>query len=71
MALATRLAGIPLYIHTSLLDHFEAHPLILATRGPRIAIEKDAALEQLEAELLRELIVGHNECDHPKQPDLP
>ena len=59
--LATMLEGIPLYIHKSLAGHFEGHPLILASRGPRIAIEKDEALAELEAALLRDLVIGHHE----------
>lgn len=55
MILATALAGIPLYIHEALAGHFEVHPLILTSRGPRIAIEKDDALAELEARLLRDL----------------
>ncbi len=61
---ATVLEGIPLYIHESLARHFEAHPLILTSRGPRIAVEKDEALNELEAELLRNLVMGHNERHH-------
>lgn len=49
------LEGIPLYIHKSLVAHFVTHPLILATRGPRLSIEKDAALAELERALLRNL----------------
>ena len=59
--LAIMLEGIPLYIHTSLVGHFDDHPLILASRGPRIAIEKDDALAELEAVLLRDLVIGHHE----------
>ena len=61
ITLATRLEGIPLYIHKSLARHFEGHPLILTSRGPRIAIEKDEALAELEAALLRDLVIGHHE----------
>ena len=59
--LATLLEGIPLYIHESLAKHFEGHPLILTSRGPRIAIEKDEALAELEAALLRDLVIGHHD----------
>jgi len=55
------LEGIPLYIHKSLAGHFEGHPLILTSRGPRIAIEKYEALAELEAALLRDLAIGHHE----------
>ena len=59
--LATMLEGIPLYIHESLMEHFVAHPLILASRGPRIAIEKDETLAELETALLRDLVIGHHD----------
>ncbi|MBI3764282.1 MAG: hypothetical protein HY260_20770 [Chloroflexi bacterium] len=61
LTLATRLEGIPLYIHGSLVEHFAAHPLILTARGPRIAIEKGEALAELEARLIRDLVIGHHE----------
>ena len=55
VALADRLEGIPLYLHESLAGHFATHPLILTVRGPRLALEKDEALAELEVALLREL----------------
>jgi len=61
LKLAITLEGIPLYIHESLLKHFETHPLILTSRGPRLAIETDPALAELESALLRELASKHDE----------
>ena len=60
LALTARLEGVPLYVHESLAEHFAARPLILTTRGPRLALEKDEALARLEAALLRGL-AGSNE----------
>ncbi len=59
--LVTDLAGVPLYMHESLMEYFTVHPLVLSARGPRIAIERDAALVELEARLLRDLVIGHHE----------
>ncbi len=61
LALAGQLAGVPLYLHESLAGHFATHPLILTVRGPRLAIEKDRALAELEAELLRGLAGDQND----------
>jgi hypothetical protein len=55
LVLASQLAGVPLYVHESLVGHFATHPLLLTVRGPRLAIEKDQALMELEAALLVEL----------------
>lgn len=55
LTLAVDLEGIDLYIHQSLVEHFEEHPLILTTRGPRLIIEKDRELMDLEKELLKDL----------------
>ena len=53
LALAASLEGIPLYVHETLLDYFAERPLVLAARGPRLAIEHDKALTDLESELKR------------------
>lgn len=55
LRLAAVLKGVPLYIQESLAEHFATHPLILSTRGPRLTIEKDEALAELENILLRKL----------------
>jgi hypothetical protein len=60
LALTARLEGIPLYVHADLLDYFEVRPLILAARGPRLALERDAALAAFEAGLKRTIESGHH-----------
>lgn len=52
---AATIEGVPIYLHTTLAEHFTLHPLILGTRGPRLVIEKDQALCELESGLLRNL----------------
>ncbi len=61
--LTTILEGVPVYVYESLSGHFETHPLILTTRGPRIAIETDPTLAELVADLLRRLALGHKDND--------
>lgn len=61
LELTTVLEGIPLYVHESLVAHFVTYPLILTTRGPRLSIEKDAALAELESTLLRKLAGNDDE----------
>jgi hypothetical protein len=55
---AALLEGIPLYVHETLLDYFARRRLVLTTRGPRLAIEKDEALVEFEAVLRRDLESG-------------
>ena len=55
LQLGTALEGVPVYIHETLMEHFETHPLILTTRGPRLAILEDAALTEVVEGLMHDL----------------
>lgn len=55
LQLGAALEGVPVYIHETLMEHFETHPLILTTRGPRLAVLEDAALAEVVAGLMHDL----------------
>ncbi len=61
LQLGTALEGVPVYIHETLMEHFESNPLILTTRGPRLAVLEDAALAEVVGGLMQDLRRQHDE----------
>lgn len=53
--------GVPVYVHADLYPYFDTHPLVLTTRGLRLAIGKDDALIKLEQELLARMDAGDSD----------
>ena len=59
--MGVELDGVPVYLRKELQEYFTVHPLILTTRGPRLAIEKDDNLINFEQSLSKNIASERDE----------